>query len=193
MQKKTVVRLVMEIKANYRYTYRDMSDQDMQIMIARWYDCLSGYTDEQVESAFRTALCRSSVPPTIADIVGIIDRQKRLSEPNDMALWSELLGQIKDAQKLIYTEYGYKHAYELKTQYSHSVYNALSEPIKAYVDFNSFCELCGYSAEQLQFERARFLKAIPEIREALRDKRTIESTNPMIATGEGIQRLTGGK
>lgn len=193
MQRATAVRLIEEIHVNFRYTYKDMTQQDMQIMIARWYDCLRGYSDEAVEGAFRTALCRSSMPPTIADIIGIIERQERLKEPSDMALWSELMRQLKDAQRLIYTEYGYKRAYELKSQYSHSVYDALSEPLKAYMDFDSFCELCGFTSEQLQFERARFLKAIPEIRQALRDKRTIEATKPMIAAGQGIQQLTGGK
>lgn len=195
MQKATAVRLIEEIHVNFRYTYKGMSKEEIQLMTARWYDCLRGYSDEEVESAFRTALCRNSMPTTIADIIGIIDRQKRLSEPSDMVLWSELRNALSESQHLRKC-YGIIRAadvFNAQMQEKRENYENLSEPVKAYLDFNSFCELCGYTDEQLQFERARFLKAIPEIREALRDKRTIEQTKPMISAGSGIHQLTGGK
>lgn len=189
MQRKTVVRIVMEIKANYRYTYRDMSDQEMQIMIARWYDCLSGYTDEQVEGAFRTALCKLSVPPTIADIVGIIDRQEKLKEPSDIELWSELTERMKECCAQVWTACGFRSLAELKTEKARAIYDTLSEPIKAYIGFDSFCDIAGCNAEQLQFERARFLKAIPEIRVSLRERKMITKSKPMISGGQGIGLL----
>lgn len=196
MQRATAVRLIEEIHVNFRYTYKDMSSKDMQIMIARWYDCLRGYSDEAVEGAFRTALCRSSMPPTIADIIGTIERQERLKEPSDMALWSELKEAIEKIKKKVWDiRYGFVHLFEMKDTMNEPkyVYDNLREDIRSYIDFDSFCAFGAYTDEQLQFERARFLKAIPEIRQALRDKRTIEETKPMIAAGQGIQQLTGGK
>lgn len=196
MQRATAVRMITEINVNFRYTYKNMTKQDMQIMTARWYDCLKSYSDEEVEGAFRTALCRSSMPPTIADIIGIIDRQKRLSEPSDMALWSEIKQAVRKIQRTVHDkDYGFRQLYELKgiAQDLDDIYCNLREDIRAYIDFDSFCAFGAYTDEQLQFERARFLKAIPEMREAMRDKRMIEQTKPMISAGKGIQQLTGGK
>ena len=60
MTEQSVWRLIAEIKANYRYTYKGMTDEEMKLMAARWQDCLKAYTDEQVESAFKTAICKLS-------------------------------------------------------------------------------------------------------------------------------------
>lgn len=173
MTEQSVWRLIAEIKANYRYTYKGMTDNEMKLMATRWQDCLKAYTDEQVESAFKTALCKLSVPPTIADVIGIISRQERLLEPRDMELWQTLLRAVKETCQSVWCgeRIGYRSMWEDKGKGAKEVYKRLPIIIREYCDFDSFCDMGGMTDEELRYERARFLKALPEIRETLRERR----------------------
>lgn len=173
MTEQSVWRVIAEIKANYRYTYKGMTDKEMKLMVARWQDCLKAYTDEQVECAFKTALCKLSVPPTIADIIGIISRQERLLEPRDMELWQTLVHAVKETCQAVWCgeKVGYRAMWENRGNGAKAVYKRLPIILQEYCDFDSFCDMGGMTDEELRYERARFLKAIPEIREILRERR----------------------
>ena len=172
MQKQTAIRIITEIKANYRYTYKDMTAEEMNLVVSRWYDCLKAYTDDQVESAFRVALCKLSVPPTIADIIGIITRQESLLEPRDLELWQILSRAVSDSRVMVYVrDTGYMRICENRGRSAREIYNRLPLILKEYCDFDSFCDMGEMEQEELRFERSRFLKAIPDIREVLQERR----------------------
>ena len=191
MTEQSVWRLIAEIKANYRYTYKGMTDAEMKLMAARWQDCLKAYTDEQVESAFKTAICKLSTPPTVADIIGIISRQERLLEPRDMELWQKLAHAVGELCQMVWNErLGYRSLWEVRGEGAKEIYNRLPIALQEYIDFDSFCEMGGMTDEELRYERARFLKAIPEIREILRERRLagIETNNlPRIESQETLR------
>lgn len=171
MQKTTVIKIVAEIKANYRYTYKGVTDAEIKLIVERWYDCLHGFSDAEVEEAFKAAICTLTVPPTLADIMGYIERKQRLSEPNDNALWQELIDAIDESHGQIWTrDAGYQFVYETIGKEFREIYDKMSEPLREYIDFGSFPYFCGMSKESLEFERSRFLKQIPEIRRALRER-----------------------
>lgn len=190
MQKETVVRIITEIKANYRYTYRDMTKEEMRLMVERWFDCLKPFSDNDVESAFRVALCKFSMPPTIADIIGIISRQERLKQPTDAELWSQLMKAVKQTKYEIYFEKDIRthYAYQLKTKEVRDIYASLDEMIRAYIDFDGFCEYGAWDEIQLQIERSRFLKALPEIREAFAEKKLAQMREPVKERIESTQK-----
>lgn len=192
MKKETVVKIITEIKANYRYTYRDMTADEMRVMTARWYDCLKPFSDAQVEDAFRVALCKLSVPPTLADIIGIISRRERLKEKKDSELWSQLRRAIEEAREMTWScQIGFRGHFELRDREAKRVYESLDELVRSYVDFDSFCDICGMSNESLLYERTRFLKALPELREAFSERKLMQRTAPQIGTN-GIAQITGG-
>lgn len=164
MKKSTAVRLIVEIKANYRYTYRDMTEEEMRILSERWYECLLPYTDEQVERAFRAALCKCAYSPTIADIIGIIQRQ--CGKNNDLALWQTLKRAVGEICQTAWdARRGFIAIWEMRGASAKSVYDRLPAEVRECVDFESFCDMGGMSEKELGFERARFLKALPEKRE----------------------------
>lgn len=191
MTEQSVWRLIAEIKANYRYTYKGMTDKEMKLMATRWSDCLKAYTDEQVESAFKTALCKLSVPPTVADIIGIISRQERLLEPRDMELWQMLIRSVSDTRAMVWVrDVGYMRMYENRGNGARKIYDRLPIVLKEYVDFDSFCDMGSMTDEELRYERARFLKAIPEVKESLRERRLsgIKTINlPRIEAGATLR------
>ncbi len=196
MTEQSVWRLIAEIKANYRYTYKGMTDEEMKLMAARWQDCLKAYTDEQVESAFKTAICKLSTPPTVADIIGIISRQERLLEPRDMELWQKLVHSIREICQNVWDDRrGYRALWELHGAEAKEVYKRLPIILQEYCDFDSFCDMGGMTDEELRYERARFLKAIPEIREILRERRWsgIETNSLPRIESEKTLRIGTGK
>lgn len=83
----------------------------------------------------------------------------------DLQLWQELVKALSCAKEE--TDYGaltYKMQDEDSIERMGELYRGLSREITEYFDPNSFLEICGMDDKDLKFERARFLKALPEIR-----------------------------
>lgn len=88
----------------------------------------------------------------------------------DLQLWQELVKALKSAKEErfcetvgrgspIYLRLDGAADEEMKV-----LYRSLSPEIMAYFDPQSFLELCKMNEDDLKYERARFLKALPEIR-----------------------------
>lgn len=97
------------------------------------------------------------------------DKSERSGAPpdgkGDLQLWQELVKALSCAKEE--TDYGaltYKMQDEESIERMGELYRGLSREITEYFDPNSFLELCGMDDKDLKFERARFLKALPEIR-----------------------------
>lgn len=97
------------------------------------------------------------------------DKSARSGAPpdgkGDLQLWQELVKALSCAKEE--TDYGaltYKMQDEDSVERMGELYRGLSREITEYFDPNSFLELCGMDDKDLKFERARFLKALPEIR-----------------------------
>lgn len=88
----------------------------------------------------------------------------------DLQLWQECLAAVKLSGEEKYVEtldrYAplYRRLDEVSDEEMKKLYRGLSKEIRSYFDPNSFLELCAMSENDLKFERARFLKALPEIR-----------------------------
>lgn len=88
----------------------------------------------------------------------------------DLQLWQELVKALKAAKEERYCEsLGRDSPIYLRLDSSadedmKALYRGLSPEIMAYFDPQSFLELCEMSDADLKFERARFLKALPELR-----------------------------
>lgn len=187
MEKRTAVRLITEITLNYGYAFKDMTDEKLRLLVERWFDCLKDYTEEQVETAFKITLCSLSRPPTIADIIGHIRKQNRLTEKSDLELWTELIEAAEDIRyQKWHPSLGWICGYEAPGEKERAVYNKLSPAIRAYLDFNALCDIAGMDNEERKYERSRFLKAIPELREGLQERELIG-----IGTND-FKQLTGG-
>lgn len=112
-----------------------------------------------------------------AEIIGDSYKDFPVSPPQeppkgkgDLQLWQELVRAIKSAKEERYCEstgaYAplYRRLDEAADDAMKALYRSLSKEIMAYFDPNSFLELCDMSDNDLKFERARFLKALPQIR-----------------------------
>ena len=184
MQKKTVIKLLTVLKANYRYTYRDMTKEELALLAESWCSCLQDISDEQGEKAFYIALCKMNVPPTAADIRGIVSRIQRLNEPSDAELWSILMRAVDDAEALFKGYAGDNYRNDVK-----EIYCGLPEIVRRFADFNTFCSYLSFDEKAKQIERTRFLKELPFLREALRDNQILQNKQIDVAQRK---KLTGG-
>lgn len=170
MQKKTVIKLLTVLKANYRYTYRDMTKEELALMTESWCSCLKDISDEQGEKAFRAALCKMNVPPTVADILGIVSRIQRLNEPSDAELWSILMRGVDAVEELFKGYDGDNFRKDVE-----ELYCGLPEIVRKFTDVDTFCSYLSFDDKAKQIERTRFLKELPFLREALRDEQILQT------------------
>lgn len=185
MQKKTVIKLLTVLKANYRYTYHDMTKEELALLAESWCSCLQDISDEQGEKAFYIALCKMNVPPTIADIRGIVSRIQRLKEPSDAELWSILMHSVDDVEALFKGYDGDNFRKDVE-----KIYCRLPEIIRQFADVDTFCSYTSFDEKAKQIERTRFLKELPFLREALRDNQILQNKQIDVAQRK---KITGGE
>lgn len=95
------------------------------------------------------------------------------AEKGDLQLWRELINALAKAKELRFSEHLqrevalFRMADEAAKQEMGELYKALSPEIADYFEPNSFLELCTMSENDLKYERARFLKALPSIRKKI--------------------------
>lgn len=171
---KDVLDLLKLIRINFENAYNFKSEDEAKILVAFWYDSLKEYPKEVVCQAVGNAIKRSEFAPKIANILNEIKVLNSLNEKTNIELWSELDGALSEvydaAQYLRYPQH-FEGAYEAITE----IYNALSDEIKLFVvNVSSLVEIATMDAENKKFEKARFLKVMPSLKEHATQKAQAE-------------------
>jgi hypothetical protein len=182
MKRSELLQVLTLIKANYRYIFKDMDEGEYEAMRNSWWECLKDYPTEKVLNAVKLALLKNSYPPTIADIYGYIRKAEQLKQPSDNELWGILAEAVEVIKTTLVQEYKYScyriPIYQLTDKSRCKViYGKLPIEIRAVVDFGTFIMYGGLDEKAMSVERNRFLKAIPEKREAVAESRMIKQNN----------------
>lgn len=185
MKRTELLQVLTLIKANYRYVFKDMSEGEYNLMRDSWWDCLKDYSLAQVLNAVKLALLKNSYPPTIADIVTYIRKIEQLNQPSDNEFWNILLEAVNEIRTTLVQEYEgscYRTPiYELKDKSRcKPIYERLPIEVKKTIDFGTFVLYGGLDDKAMAVERNRFLKAIPEKREAVAESRMIKGNNLLL-------------
>lgn len=177
-----VLLMIKVIKANYTYAYKDAPKEDIDLLAKTWVFRLKKYPVELVKEAFYKVIDTSKRPPVVADLIEQIEVMYSLNDKTPQMLWAELDRAIYDTTVLC-GRFGYTAipCGETRTQGQiarddfHRLYNNLDKLIKDYLGSpQQLLDLAGTTFEVLNYEKARFLKVIPEIR--ARNKRKQEMT-----------------
>ena len=116
-----------------------------------------------------------------AEIIGggyrrIEKPQTQQEKKNGVQLWQELMQTAEKAKEKRYShafgDYVSLYALAVSSMYGDkkdkndmdAIYKSLSEESKRIYDKNGFMNLCEMNDDDLKYERARFLKTLPEIR-----------------------------
>lgn len=182
MNKEEVVELLMHIKAEFPYSFTNETRELFEIRVVHWCDCLSEYTTKQAYDGLKLSFMKKDTPPTIADIVSYIRKSELLNQPSDNELWSMLVKSVNEIKTTLVQETPTSMyrvpIYQLKDKIRcNVVYSKLPIEVRKCIDFETFILYASLEEKSISIERNRFLKAIPEVRQAVSEKNMVVQNN----------------
>ena len=196
LQKTDIPKLIMLIRVNFENAYNFKSEDEAKLFVMYWYSCLKDYPREVVYAAFNNAIRGSEFAPKIANIIAEAEKLVNAGNKTDDELWAELC----DIRWEAYNAWQYcNQMYNEETRKEglrriQNVWDDLSLEIRAYVvNKSGLAEIGGMDIEKLQYEKARFLKAMPRIRETLKNRQAATQLLEMTYANDLIKLLGSGE
>lgn len=163
-----ITEMIKLIKATYPYALKDIEGkEDIAKVKDLWFLLLGEYPKELVIKAFHECLKVEKVNIVPASIIEQIEKIQSAFEPSEQELWQELRSKLNKVADLNsrrkYTALeangltqGQNAMYEIER-----LYNGFSGCIKRYCgSVSGLIQLAELDDEQMEFEKARFLKGI---------------------------------
>ena len=192
--KKYVAGLIGVIKNEYPREYGTMNEQNLLAKIELWYRSLARYPKEVVEVALQRALETSKYPPTLAEIVGNVKEIKEATEPTDTELWAELCRVFRKVNGCTYRfkynaiDYNGKTQGENARAEFNAIWDGLPPVLKSYCgNKGGLISLADMDEDELAFEKGRFLKAVPTLKQRQEIRDTVEASVLALASEEKLQ------
>lgn len=173
---KQEVFLMLTILDNTYRTKFTSDDNSAKLTTEIWYESLEPYPKDLVLSIFKDTIKKSRYAPVPADLVDKLDLVCNNSQKNQEQLWYELEQAVYDtSQILYYAEHPIYDATGKVKQRSMreqllDLYNGLNPVLKEFVP--SVGALVSFAnLDNLEFEKNRFIKRVPELREIVNTKK----------------------
>ena len=177
LEKVDILSMLKIMKANYAYAFRDLDKEQTNLMANTWYAILSKEPKELVQMAFYKSLEVCKMPPTIADIKEQIENILNAAGESSNDIWERLDIALKKANseipRFVYTaidsETGKSQGF-LAKEVTRKLYDELGECEKEYVgSYEAFISLGkDWYLTDKAIEKAKFLKALPDIKKRFR-------------------------
>ena len=94
MKKNEILKIILILKASYPYAFKDMSEQDVESMVALYQEMFKENSYEDVSIAIKNIIRTSEYMPTIATIKNKLYEIKHPIQENNSELWDKLLNAI---------------------------------------------------------------------------------------------------
>lgn len=190
-----IVEIIFGIKTIYPYYAKET---DVQSLVKTWGMLLQDVPDDVADAAFYKALRVCKVPPTPADLIEQINAMKAATEPTAEELWTVYHKALNDTMRLI-PQFGYTYVDSSGISQGQQARNkvekiwaGLPDAIKHYLSSKGELIRCAQQlsalpVEDTQWEKQRFLKAVPVI-----VKRAEYSGLMLEGNGGSMNLLSGG-
>lgn len=170
LEKTDIHKILVLIRTNFENSYNFKTEEEARLLVEFWYESLKEYPKEVVYQAVYSAVRRSEFAPKIATILNEIKTLNSVNEKTDIELWTELEDVLYEvyetAQYMRYPQH--YHNAEKKVN---KIYSDLSDEIKLFVvNVSTLIEISAMDSESRKFEKARFLKTMPSLRQHAKDK-----------------------
>lgn len=174
LTKSEIVKIITAIKVQCPEALPYRNETDFDILVDMWHDILKEYPKEIVWVAVRNSLKNTVYQKQnwIGAICQEIDKMQTAYEKSEAELWGELAGVLREvgdcAYKLRFNfiERNGKTQGENARIRLQEIFNGLSPEVKEFVrNERTLIELAELPDNQLNFEKGRFLKAMPQIKE----------------------------
>lgn len=168
------------IRINFENAYKTQTDEERKILIQSWYVILKDYPKEVCDKAVIEAIKHAKFAPRIGDIVEQIDKMRVALEKDENELWAELTGVLGTVSSNTYryrfnaVDYNGLTQGENARRRNEAIFEKLSPELKEYCrDIGGLITIAEYTAEQLTYERGRFMRNIPAMKERARTRQAL--------------------
>lgn len=192
LTKTDIVKFITKIRVNFENAYKCNTREENILLVESWYDILSKYPKELCEMAINAALegATQGRAPRIGDIVTQIKRMQTAYEKDDNELWAELQSVLREVSRCAYR---FPHTYIEDDGVSQGdkarlrvaeIFEELDPALKDYVrDQRGLVELARYTTEQTTYERGRFMRVMPTVRERIKTRETTPDNIKVLLQG----------
>ena len=164
-----------------------------KMLCVSWYKQLEQYPKEVCDVAVMNALgnARDGRYPRIGDVKYQVERIEEACQKSDNELWAELQSVLWEVANNVGL-YKYEANGEQARKRNREIFESLSPELKEYCqNIDGLTEIAFYDIDKLGFERGRFIKALPQIKERAKVRATLPEAVKSLVTGERL--LIGGK
>lgn len=190
IDRETIIGYLARINMHYEKAFQGLSKQEKEVLISDWLECLKEYPKELVDVAFMNCIKRSEFMPRIATIITEIEKMTGTTEKSAEKLWVEFENAVESAAyevyklKFTYIEADGKTTGDNARERIKAVYDGMNEMLKEYVGgVDGFIGYTELDIEGMSFEKGRFIKAVPRIKERIKVERSMP---------ENLKQLVGG-
>lgn len=181
-----VMKYIIKIQLNFENAYVTTNDLERSLLLESWYEALCDYPEEICNHAVNDVLKRAKFAPRIGEIVEQAEKLMHPQQKSDEELWAELtncLNKVYEISRYLpYPQYSKWTAKKLN-----EIYSGLDEQLKLYaVNVSTLVELSEMTAESLQYERTRFFKQMPVLRQHAQDKADAQKFLDILETSKGL-------
>lgn len=172
------------IRINFENAYKAQTAEEREMLLASWYAILKDYPKEVCDAAVINAIKNAEFAPRIGSIVKEIEKMQRAYEKTEAELWGELQGCLREVSSCAYRfRFNFIEANGL-TQGENArirvkeIFNNLSPELKEYSrNVNGLIELAQLDGEQMSFEKGRFNKMMPQLKDRAKTRAQIGGGN----------------
>lgn len=165
-----VLTYIIKIQLNFENAYATASDNDKRLLLASWFEALREYPKEICDVAVNNVLKRAKFAPRLGDLTEEIEKLIAPETKSDEELWAELssvLGRVYDVSRYL----SYPQYVKWANAKLNEIYGELSDELKLFVvNVSTLVDIAEMSAENLQYERARFFRQMPVLKKHNTDK-----------------------
>lgn len=207
LKKEHIVEYIALINLQFPNAYKLESERDRIMLVNLWFEGLKAYPKELCDVAVRNSIFKAEFAPKIATIIAEADNLIGSQGHCDTGLWAELKSGLMAISReipyassrydtVVHEETGLTTAGEARRKIAR-VYDSLPLEVKEYCGgMSGFMDLAQVDEEELQYEKGRFLKQVPILRERVKTRQNMPQQLADIINGlvEGNrQKLIGVK
>lgn len=174
-----ILQYITMIRLNFENAYPARDDNEMSILVESWYSILKNYPREVCNEAVMQTLKRARFAPRIGDVVETIEKMQNVFQKSDSELWNELVKVTPQVWSLLQGYQDLDNKVTIK-----SLFDGLSPELKAYLHSSSgLRQLANYDYEQMSYERGRFMRIMPQVKEKEKTRRELPANVAVLVKG----------
>ena len=166
-----IIEMIGAIKTIYPYYSKDISENQLAILVRTWETLLKKYPDDVTQVGFYKSLQVCKTPPTPADVIEQIEGMIKTLEPSSEELWTIYEKALRDTweqmQMFSYTYIditGISQGQQARNRVD-IIWEQLPDKVKAHIaskgELMRLAREYNFNGDFGTYEKQRFIKAVP--------------------------------